>query len=108
MDSIARRYSRYSKSSAGRVMDNKAAFEKWYAEFTSFREMLAGDKEIMFSAWQASRATIEIEREPEHEWMGEYPSHDSFLDGYANGWNDCVDTITSHGIRIKGKTECDS
>lgn len=82
-------------------------FEKWFDE----NMYLAGqcfctesEKRRMLKAWTASRAAIEIEREPEHEWMGEYPSHDSFLDGYANGWNDCVDAITSHGIRIKGKT----
>lgn len=94
-------------------MDTKAAFEKWvrrvmydtddlHEEFGMYANL---NVRIRWEAWQASREAIEIEREPEHEWMGEYPSHDSFLDGYANGWNDCVDAITSHGIRIKGKTE---
>lgn len=88
-------------------MDTKAAFEKWFdnefGKSTTPEEIVVRD--MVRQGWAASRSAIEIEREPEHEWMGEYPSHDSFLDGYANGWNDCVDAITSHGIRIKGKTE---
>lgn len=103
-------------------MDAKAAFEKHIRETYQYPqlEMEPDDSpctgeyvdtlrqteyEHWCKSWQASRAAIDIEREPEHEWMGEYPSHDSFLDGYANGWNDCVDAITSHGIRIKGKSE---
>jgi hypothetical protein len=27
---------------------------------------------------------------PDHEWSGDYPSDDSYQDGYANGWNDAL------------------
>lgn len=100
------------------MMDTKAEFEKFVIKHdpsghcTNLLAMneagtnyLHPHVDIAWISWQASRAAIEVEKEPEHEWMGDYPSHDSFLDGYANGWNDCVDAITPNGIRIKGKTE---
>lgn len=32
------------------------------------------------------------EKLPPHEWGGDYPSSDSYSDGYVKGWNDCIDS----------------
>jgi hypothetical protein len=32
---------------------------------------------------------------PPHEWSGDHPSGDSYNEGYADGWNDCVDAIAA-------------
>lgn len=55
--------------------------------------------------WKESRAAIEIEEEPKQALPGQYHHYDAFLEGYATGWNRCVEEVASHGIRIKGKTE---
>jgi len=110
------------------MMDTKAAFEKWIKsdvnlEITMRCTMTKG---MAWEAWQASRATIEIE-------MPEANAHLIWVQaGYApdDYWDDvevsrskedkCCDgsdryevyakwqleeVLTSHGIRIKGKTE---
>ncbi|MCL9644987.1 hypothetical protein L2090_21220 [Rahnella victoriana] len=76
-------------------MDTKAAFEKWYAEFTSFREMLPGDKEIMFSSWTASRAAIEIPSSSDSEYWFEGTFQRMRYE------RDVEKAITSHGIKVK-------
>lgn len=41
------------------------------------------------------------EPQPQHEWCGDYPSQDSFDDGYANGWNDCLDELARlNGLKL--------
>lgn len=94
-------------------MDTKAAFEKWLTEgldpngltafmLTQKREDGAyhlGRVSDKWGAWQASRAAIEIE----------FPnlSDDKFCwsDGVFNLKEGISNKLTSHGIRIKGKTE---
>ena len=55
--------------------------------------------DIAWSAWQASRDAIEIEL-PEPFDLHCDPSPEMVYDA-----DDTNDAITSHGIRIKGKTE---
>ena len=76
-------------------MDTKAAFEKWWKD--QCKQL--PPKKLAFSAWQASRSAIEIEL-PEH-CNGRTPD----AVGYDDAIDDCIEAITSHGIRIKGKTE---
>lgn len=87
-------------------MDTKAAFERWWQEGSGQADICAGSnigstiKMIAFDAWQASRAAIEIELP--NKITG------TLLHGrvIANEMlHDCQKAITSHGIRIKGKTE---
>lgn len=74
-------------------MDTKAAFEKWWKDQC---EQLP-PKMMAFSAWQASRAAIEIELPGQENYDDPLSAHLAI--------KDCAEAITSHGIRIKGKTE---
>lgn len=40
-----------------------------------------------------SRAPVVPAKRPPHEWGGDYPSDDSYQDGYTEGWNDCIDAV---------------
>jgi len=51
-------------------------------------------------SWQASRAAIEIELDGDADHWDE-----PFCDGYRIATEAAEKAITSHGIRIKGKTE---
>ncbi|QHJ81645.1 MAG: hypothetical protein [Bacteriophage sp.] len=81
-------------------MDTKAAFEKWWKEEhgnlqdTGFIGQTI--KMVAQQAWTASRAAIEIElpRGTTDE-----------IGGYDIDLHTTEKVITSHGIRIKGKTE---
>lgn len=82
-------------------MDTKAAFEKWWEEESGHADICAGSniggmiKRIAFDAYQASRAAIEINLPPEHYRVTDKAFYSKEL----------IEAITSHGIRIKGKTE---
>lgn len=82
-------------------MDTKAAFEKWWKEehgnLQDTRFIGQTIKMVAQQAWTASRAAIEIEL-PELV-AGDYGHTYLFVA------RDVADAITSHGIRIKGKTE---
>ncbi|WP_159282182.1 hypothetical protein [Rahnella variigena] len=92
-------------------MDTKAAFEKWFDE----NMYLAGqcfctesEKRRMLKAWTASRAAIEIEPPelqviPDEE--SDIPDFSDWPMGFNEGVKASIKAITSHGIRIKGKTE---
>lgn len=96
------------------LMDTKAAFEKWLKEkmpnlyhmafIAEEDEMTNNFKASVFdmrtaweAAWTASREAIEIEL-PELV-AGDYGHKYLFVA------RDVFEAITSHGIRIKGKTE---
>ncbi|WP_447867995.1 hypothetical protein [Rahnella bonaserana] len=76
-------------------MDTKAAFEKWWMEPKQDEIRLSIHKSLGYRVWQASRAAIEINLPPEH-----YRVTDKAF--YSK---EVIEAITSHGIRIKGKTE---
>lgn len=83
-------------------MDTKAAFEKWWQEESGQADICAGSnigstiKMIAFDAWLASRAAIEIELPGQENYDDPLSAHLAI--------KDCAEAITSHGIRIKGKT----
>lgn len=92
-------------------MDTKAAFEKWFERRAIGMKRnglgliaIAREKSKALEAWQASRAAIEIELPEEfhsESWLG-----NGCCDDYANTKiAECRKAITSHGIRIKGRTE---
>lgn len=79
-------------------------FEKWLISTGEYAESqngiyLSPIANISWDAWQASRAAIEID----------LPYNDVISDQTDEQWDKAVDAcseaITSHGIRIKGKTE---
>ncbi|MEN4908957.1 hypothetical protein [Rahnella bonaserana] len=90
-------------------MDTKAAFDReafeaWFEregheELCGSSNVGAMIKHIAKSSWTASRAAIEID----------LPYNDVISDETDEQWDKAVDAcskaITSHGIRIKGKTE---
>ncbi|THD42799.1 hypothetical protein ERD95_21960 [Enterobacteriaceae bacterium ML5] len=114
-------------------MDTKAAFEKWLKEKmpTTYRyvfEVQEEDDEEMINhfkasvldmrtawegAWQASRAAIEIDISPENvEALVTTCQHLIDREGYSEHSANlrliaklALPMLTSHGIRIKGKTE---
>ena len=78
-------------------------FEKWFDE----NMYLAGqcfctesEKRRMLKAWTASRAAIEIEL-PDGDMHMTYSGHTKMMLPNLG----VIKAITSHGIRIKGKTE---
>lgn len=85
-------------------MDTKAAFEKWWKEDSGQADICSGSflgstiKMVAHQAWLASRVEIEIE----------LPVHCNGISSEAAAYDDaldeCIEAITSHGIRIKGKT----
>lgn len=83
-------------------MDTKAAFEKfrewWFADDQAELRLNFAEG-CGFKIWLASRLVIEIEL-PEKFFID-----DDFDRGHNLGIDDCAEAITSHGIRIKGKTE---
>ena len=92
-------------------MDTKAAFEKWFDE----KMYLAGqcfcteqEKRRMLKAWTASRAAIEIDL-PQRQSLCASGYGDGYFVPSSTGegleYEEVVEAITSHGIRIKGKTE---
>lgn len=82
-------------------MDTKAAFENfrewWFAPEQMEIRLNVADG-WGFKLWQASRAAIEIE----------LPVHCNGISSEAAAYDDaldeCIEAITSHGIRIKVKT----
>ena len=87
-------------------MDTKAAFEKWCDSNFPYKkgrfQLFRGEYNSQFTrqlwqAWEASRETIEIELP---EPLGDDYGHEIF---YLIP--EVEKAITSHGIRIKGKTE---
>ncbi len=90
-------------------MDTKAAFEKWFRSKHDGQMITKGSgysepiTQLMWQAWTASRAAIEIELP---EKMLEVVA-DTLIHGrvMANDMlRNCTTAITSHGIRIKGRT----
>ena len=91
---------------------DKEAFEKAAAELTGYKpefilSQRTGDDYEFGSGlnaywhfWKESRAAIEID-------INNLENHpdDYFMDGYNDAISDVTDELTSHGIRIKGKTE---
>lgn len=49
--------------------------------------------EVVLAASPAAPVVRKLARMPAHEWEGDYPSADSYKEGYAEGWNDCLDAI---------------
>lgn len=92
-------------------MDTKAAFEKWWEEESGHADICAGSniggmiKRIAFDAWQESRAAIEIELEPLSEQYFASDIKNSLEHGRETERKATIQVLTSHGIRIKGKTE---
>ena len=94
-------------------MDTKAAFEKHLRDQGT--KPVGWLKTEYWEIWQASRAAIEISPVEEYsdsplDIIYEQPdglSRDEVTQfGYMRGYNDCLNELsTSHGIRIKGKTE---
>lgn len=89
-------------------MNTKAAFEKWalitydltesalvYRAYTNERTENAW--RIWQESWYQSRAAIEIELPGQENYDDPLSAHLAI--------KDCAESITSHGIRIKGKTE---
>ena len=95
-------------------MDTKAAFEKWWESFHETKPWTAwdslyvaehdyyADEEIdgQYDSWKASRSAIEIEL-PDGDMHMTYSGHQKLMLPNLGVRN----AITSHGIRIKGKTE---
>lgn len=90
-------------------MDTKAAFEKWWEdrndgdsrfETSPHGSYVANDIEDAWTIWQASRTAIEIELP--NGYIS--PSMHMYQQVMVN-IRDVAKAITSHGIRIKGKTE---
>lgn len=93
-------------------MDTKAAFEKCAASNgydiaaagSKYRSYINAETEtawqIWKESWKQSRAAIEIELDGDACHSDEY-----FCDGYRIATEAAEEAITSHGIRIKGKTE---
>jgi len=92
-------------------MDTKAAFEKWWKdeyshlESSKYTDLVPHIKYGFFQAWQASRAAIEIELEPLSEQYFASDIKNSFEHGRETERKATIQVLTSHGIRIKGKTE---
>ncbi len=88
-------------------MDTKAAFEKWAKEVVISLDIFSRGENKGFykskitrdcwDAWTASRAAIEIELPGQENYDDPLSAHLAI--------KDCAEAITSHGIRIKGKTE---
>lgn len=93
-------------------MDTKAAFEKFVIDHDpsghctnllamneDYTSYLHPHVDIAWKAWTASRAAIEI------ELPDKLVAEDYWDSGYNCAVGHCTVAITSHGIRIKGKTE---
>lgn len=100
-------------------MDTKAAFEKWWKdeyshlESSKYTDLVPHIKYGFFQAWTASRAEIEIDISPENvEALVTTCQHLIEREGYSEHSANlrliaklALPMLTSHGIRIKGKTE---
>lgn len=98
-------------------MDTKAEFEKWCDSNFPYKkdrfQLFRGEYNSQFTrqlwqAWKASRAAIEIEPPelqviPDEE--SDIPDFSDWPMGFNEGVKASIEAITSHGIRIKGKTE---
>lgn len=85
------------------MMDkNREAFEAWCKSSADLAVTMRSYpvRAISLQAWKASRAAIEIELPEGTGWASDPYNH-----GRNDGINQCTKAITSHGIRIKGKTE---
>lgn len=90
-------------------MDTKAAFEKYAASNgyvltaadSQYWSYINAETEIAWQiweeSWKQSRAAIEI-------YLPGQENYDDPLSAHL-AIKDCAEAITSHGIRIKGKTE---
>jgi len=103
-------------------MDTKAAFERflqrkgiscehWDATDESYgyvSEEADALLEVWLESWTASRAAIEIEL-PQRQSLCASGYGDGYFVPSSTGegleYDEVVEAITSHGIRIKGKTE---
>ena len=64
-------------------------FEEWANQFFEFNaesgtDILFGEMQWAWRAWQASRAAMVVELPPERE--------ERFIDSYQEGWNDAIDS----------------
>lgn len=48
---------------------------------------------VMTEALRNANTMQLVEKKPEHEHNGDYPSEDSYKEGYADGFNDCINQI---------------
>ena len=91
-------------------MDTKAAFEKWWVSKPRKFTICEADlqKELQWESWRDSRAVIEIEL-PQRQSICAAGYGDGYFvpsnAGEGLEYDEVVEAITSHGIRIKGKTE---
>lgn len=94
-------------------MDTKAAFEKWAIDNGFSINFDADNNEYShastrnaFRGFIGGRQTIEIELPEEKPYKhNSYPEARAQDDGFNDALSECSAIITSHGIRIKGKTE---
>ena len=89
-------------------MDTKASFEKWCDSNFPYKkdrfQLFRGEYNSQFTrqlwqAWEASRSAIEIPSSSDSEYWFEGTFQRMRYE------RDVEKVITSHGIRIKGKTE---
>ncbi len=100
-------------------MDTKAAFEKWCTNQCNYTLSKTADgnyrsmrTNLAFKVWTASRAAIEIDISPENfEALVTTCQHLIEREGYSEHSANlrliaklALPMLTSHGIRIKGKT----
>lgn len=86
------------------MTDTQREFDEWWdADRLTQTNPYRKDTPIWW-AWEGFQAALAHSqkrdlpaKKPEHEWNqgSDYPSRDSYADGYANGWNDCIDAITN-------------
>ena len=92
-------------------MDTKAAFEKWFERRAIGMKRnglgliaIAREKSKALESWQASRAAIEIEL-PQRQSLCASGYGDGYFVPSSTGegleYDEVVEAITSHGIRIK-------
>lgn len=83
--------------------DMKAAFEKWFKSKHEGQMITKGSEysepitQLMWSAWQASRAAIVIELPEPFDF-----DHSKAL---VYDMDETIEAISYYGIKVKGKTE---
>lgn len=93
-------------------MDSRAQFEAWFNSemYLSLEEVEKSNPAVVsfiFEAWQASRASIEVELP---EKISKHNTNESgYIAGqaamYDEGIDDCAEAISARGISIKGEVK---
>lgn len=86
------------------MKSSREQFEEWIPEMVDGlpENMARIFEDMLFTAWQASRAAIEIELQQfDHFQICHYGTDEKYADGYIDAQNNANKAIDAAGLKVK-------